>query len=237
MRHDTVFKSVVTVGVWSLVAFLVASGCKKEGKQVRKAYESAIEYGESLKEKGPNIKYRKKLPGDVWRYRENYEMPGRSRLEVELDLPYNAKPKAIKAVLKKVATKAKAGTPYKAIRVRAWPRNLRRYGGIMGAYVLAIDGGGWARERVGYRQMKITLNTSKDAPPPTQHEYSLLLRMEEFHQKLLKEKKRYRRMAKKRPEKFRALVMQKVAAESGLTTASVEAIAKRAGEFYLQVLD
>ena len=222
---------------FSVLCVMTAPGCKREGEQARKAYEDAIEYAESLKDKQPRIVERKKLPGDVWRYRENYEMQNRPRLEIELDLPYNAKPEEIKPVLQKVATKAKAGTPYKAIRVRAWPRNLRRYGGIMGYYVFSIDGGGWERERVGYRQMKIALNTAKDARPPTQHEYSLLLRMEEVHEKLLKEDKRKRRMAEKAPEKFRSLVMEKVAAESGLTTASVEAIAKRAGRYYFQVIE
>jgi hypothetical protein len=218
-----------------MAAFGPVSGCKNEGKKVKEAYERAFEYGESLKQKEPKFFNRKKLPADVWRYRENNEIHGRSRLEVEVFMDADAEPEAIRKHLRKLTTLAKAGTSYKAIRVRAWPRGLRHYGGIMGVSVLAADGGGWAGERVGYRQLKVTVDQSGGSRPPTKHEYALLEKLEKTHAALIQEKKRYKRMAERRPERFRKLVVKKVAKESGLTKASVAAIARRAQSYYLQV--
>ncbi len=221
--------------VLSMSVFLFlggSAGCKEEGEQVRQSYEDVVEYGKMFREKDPRFKSRKKLPGDVWQYRENYEMQSRPRLEIELDMPYNAKPEDIKPVLQKVATAGIAGGPYKAVRVRAWPRNLRRYGGIMAYYVFASDGGGWSRDGVYYRKMVTGPHRNKDVRPPTQHEYSLLLRMEEIHDQLLKEDEKLRKTAKKNPEAFREIVMERVAAESGLTTSSVTEIATKAKEYY-----
>lgn len=210
------------------------AGCKREGKQVREAYEKAIEYGDSLKQKNPKIIRRKKLPGDVWRYVENNEMHNRPRLEVDVDLPYNAQPQTIRKHLKKLTTKAKAGTHYVAVRVRAWPRKLRYYGGIMGVSILATDGGGWSGEKVSYRRLKVTINKDEQARPPTKHEYSILLKLEETHRDLLQQK-RYIRMAEKKPKRFHKQVVAKTAQKAGLTEASVAAIAARARDYYLQV--
>ena len=151
-----------------------------------------------------------------------------------MDLPYDAREETIRKHLKKVCTRAKAGTRYVAIRVRAWPRKLRYYGGIMGVSILATDGGGWSGEKVSYRRLNVTLNKDKHARPPTKHEYGILLKLEQKRRALLQQK-RFIRLSEKKPEKFQKQVVQQTAQEAGLTEASVAAIAKRGRDYYLQV--
>ena len=218
-------------------AFFVVSftGCKKEGKKVREAYETVFKYSEEIQGRDPEVVMRRRLPKDVWRVKDNREIFNRPRLEVELDMPYDSSPDRIRKRLRKVTTMAKAGTPYKAVRVRAWPKGLRRYGGIMGVSVLSPDGGGWAGERVGYRQLKITLNTSGQVKKPTRYEYSVLLELEKFHFKLLEEG-RYQAMQERSPEKVEKIVIKQVAARKGLTPDSLAKIVARARTYYLQEL-
>lgn len=216
----------------SLLSVFVCASCKKEGKQVKEAYETVFKYSESIQGRDPYVVLDKRLPKDVWRAKENHDIPGRPRLEVELDMPYDAKPDQVKERLQKITLLAKAGTHYKAIRVRAWPSKLRRYGGIMGVSVLSPDGGGWAREKVAYRQLKITLNTV-DAACPTLFEHSVLVMMEQLHDKL-KENKKANRLARKNPEKYELIVITKVAEQKGLTVPSVKKILGKARSYYLQ---
>lgn len=214
---------------------LPVASCKKEGKRVREAYEQVFKYSEEIQGRDPEVVMRRRLPKDVWRVKDNREIFNRPRLEVELDMPYDALPDRIRKRLRKVTTMAKAGTPYKAVRVRAWPKGLRRYGGIMGVSVLSPDGGGWAGERVGYRQLKITLNTTGQIKKPTQYEYSVLLELEKFHFELL-QKGRYQAMQERSPEKVEKIVIKQVAARKGLTPASLAKIVSRARAYYLQEL-
>lgn len=237
LRHVRRRAFFAAVGVLPQIAglFLAAflGACKKEGKQVREAYEQVFKYSDEIQGREPEAVMRRRLPKDVWRVRDNREIFNRPRLEVELDMDYDASPERIRSHLQKVTTMAMAGTAYKAVRVRAWPSKLRRYGGIMGVSVLSPDGGGWASERVGYRQLKITLNTSNEAKTPTKFEHSILVELEAEHAKLLAEA-RYQAMQERNPEKIERIVVKLVATRKGLTFESVARIVSAARNYYLQ---
>ncbi|MCD6497706.1 MAG: hypothetical protein J7M25_05290 [Deltaproteobacteria bacterium] len=202
------------------------SGCKKEGKQVRKAYETTLNYATMFDEKRRLRAKGGPLPKGVWRAAENNEEVGRRRLELEIFVSFSMPADKLKKRLQHFALVAKKGSSYKAIRVRAWPDGLVHFGGVMGSYVLASDGGGWDQSRVGYRVVSVRPMTGL-----TENDLRLLRRLEKAYDSMLKTKQ-YSKLAQRKPRRFEDVVIQEVAARAGLTPESVRATVDRARRIF-----
>jgi hypothetical protein len=114
-----------------------------------------------------------------------------------------------------------------AVRVRAWPGPLKRFGGTMGYAVVAVDGQGWDGERLGYREAKTVL--SDGAPKPNALEYRILCALEKEADALALQKG-----APTKPAALRARAEANVAKSMGLQVEAVRHAVTRAEAYYLK---
>jgi len=222
LGRGLVFCGLFASALSVLVVFGSMSGCKREGKQVRKAYETTLNYATMFDEKRRLRAKGGPLPKGVWRAAENNEDVGRRRLELEIFVSFSIPADKLKKRLQHIALAAKRGSSYKAIRVRAWPDGLVHFGGVMGSYVLASDGGGWDRSRVGYRVVSIRRLSGL-----TENDVRLLHKLEASYDAMIK-MNRYKKLAQRSQKRFEDVVVQDVAARAGLTPAFVRATVEKA---------
>ncbi|HEY3357170.1 MAG TPA: hypothetical protein VGQ83_28225, partial [Polyangia bacterium] len=124
------------------------------------------------------------------------------------------------------ARAALANTEYQAVRVRAWPGTLKRYGGTMGYAVVAVDGQGWDGERLGYREAKVML--AEGAPRPNALEYKMLVALEQEAGALVRQKKPPKEAARRQQAEAN------VAKGMGLQIEAIRNAVAKADAYYLK---
>jgi hypothetical protein len=166
------------------LALLVSSaacrdrGLGEEGARTKEAFEKFIDFGMSNERYDLGRRETRGPPAKVRSREVNNLMSPRLRLEVEIELPYDLTGRALEEALLDNARGALAGTEFLAVRVKAWPGPLKRFGGTMGYAVMAIDGQGWDGERMGYREVKVTLGDAVRRPNPLDYQILCALELE-----------------------------------------------------------
>jgi hypothetical protein len=176
---------------WLLAAVLTVvwgAACRErahqgdEGVRVKEAVEKFIDFGMSNENYNHGKREAREQPAKVRSRVVNNTMSPRLRLELEIELPYDLAGRELELAMLDNARRAIANTEFQAIRVRAWPGSLKRYGGTMGYAVVAVDGQGWDGERLGYREAKVML--ADGAPKPNALDYKILCALEAEAEKL-----------------------------------------------------
>ncbi len=191
------------------------SSCKKEGKQLGQAFKQTIDYSTQFDEK-TKIKFQRgELPKDVWRAGENTDDSNRPKFDMDFWVDRNTPSKVIRHRLQALVTTVKQGSPYKAVRARAWIRGLVHFGDWVGEYWLASDGGGWDGNPIGYRHLAVYAVTNMRSQP-----YRVAKEVERAWVALMK-KRRMKRLARKNPEAVDEKAYEIAAERLGLTPQSV----------------
>ena len=174
------------------LALVAGPGCRErersgnEGKQVKEAVEKFLDFGMSNENYDHGKRGARDAPAKVRSRVVNNTMSPRLRLEMEIELAYDLAGTALETAMLDNARRHLANTEFQAVRVRAWPGPLKRFGGTMGYAVVAVDGQGWDGERLGYREAKVML--AEGAPWPNALDYKILCALETEVDKLLDEK-------------------------------------------------
>lgn len=187
----------LAAGTWLLAAALAtvcAPGCRdrererkgEEGVQVKEAVEKFLDFGMSNERYNHGKRELKEPPAKVRSRVVDNTMSPRLRLELEIEVGYALAGQELERAMLENARRALAGTEFQAVRVRAWPGPLKRFGGTMGYAVVSIDGQGWDGERLGYREAKVML--AEGAPKPNALDYKILCALEAEAEKLAAEK-------------------------------------------------
>ena len=205
--------TVATAGL--LFGLMGWSSCKKEGKQLGQAFKQTIDYSTQFDEK-TKIKFQRgQLPKDVWRAGEDSDDPNRRRFDIDFWVDRNTSAEVIRHRLQALVTTVKQGSPYKAVRARAWIRGLVHFGDWVGEYWLASDGGGWDGNPIGYRHLAVYAVTNMPSQP-----YRVAVEAERAWVELMK-KRRMKRLARKNPEAVDRKAFESAAERLGLTPQSV----------------
>ena len=213
----------VLVGLASLSGL---PGCKKEGKQLGKALKQTIDYSTQFDEKTKFRFQHGKLPKEVWRAQENTDDPNRPKFDMDFWVDRNSPAQVIRKRLQALVTTVKQGSPYRAVRARAWVKGLVHFGDAVGEYWLASDGGGWDGSPIGYRHLEVHAVTDLRRQP-----YRVALEAEKAWVELM-QRRRMKRLARKDPLAVDRKAFEKAAERLGLTPESVaDTIAKVRGLF------
>ncbi len=221
-------RAVTALAVWVLAALslLGLSSCKKEGRQLGKAFKKTIDYSTQFDEKTRFKFQHGKLPKEVWRAHENTDDPNRPTFDMDFWVDRNTRAQVIQSRLHALVTTVKQGSPYKVVRARAWIKGLVHFGDWVGEYWLASDGGGWDGRPIGYRHMEVHAVTELRRQP-----YRIALEAEKAWVALMK-RRRMKRLARKDPLAVDRKAFEQAAQTLGLTPESVAAtIAKVRGLF------
>lgn len=208
----------------------LAGGCRErerqgdEGSKVKEAVEKFIDFGMSNENYDHGKRAAHSPPAKVRSRRVDNTMSPRMRLALEIELPYDLRGAALEQAMLENARRALAGTAFQAVRVRAWPGALKRYGGTMGYAVVAVDGHGWDGERLGYREARSTL--SEGVPRPNGLDYKILCALELEGEK--------QAATKAKPAAQRKQAEAAVAKALGLQVEAVRNAVDKAERYYLK---
>ena len=198
-------------------------GLGEEGARTKEAFEKFIDFGMSNENYDHGKREKREAPAKVRSRFVNNTMSPRLRLEVEIELAYDLAGRALEEALLDNARRVLAGTEFQAVRVRAWPGPLKRFGGTMGYAVVALDGEGWDGERMGYREVKLTLGDAARRPSPLDYKVLCALELEAAALEL-----------KLKPPKARQQALVNVAKAMGLQLTGVRAAVTKAEAYYLK---
>jgi hypothetical protein len=222
------------VSSWRWVVALTVvcggAGCRErahqgdEGSKVKEAVEKFIDFGMSNERYDHGKQVERLPPAKVRSRRVDNTMSPRLRLDLEIELPYDLRGAALERAMLESARRALAGTPYQAVRVRAWPGPLKRFGGTMGYAVVAVDGHGWDGERLGYREARSLL--ADTAARPNALDYKILCALELEAEKLAG--------SKAKPAAQRKQAEAAVAKALGLQLEAVRNAVAKADQYYLK---
>ena len=226
---------------------LAGSACRErerkgdEGVRVKEAIEKFIDFGMSNENYDHGKRELRAPPAKVRSKVVNNTMSPRLRLELEIELPYDLAGADLERAMLENARRSIAGTEFQAIRVRAWPGPLKRFGGTMGYAVVAVDGQGWDGERLGYREAKVML--AEGAQRPNALDHKILCTLEAEAEKLEGEKaadkgkappKAAARAAQAAAAQARSRAEATVAKTLGLQVEGVRNAVRKAEAYYLK---
>ena len=152
---------------WLLVFLLVASGCKCEGRGVRKALDKFMGFAQG---EDQTKELAEKPAAYQIRSRKEEAHLSRSRVTAHVEVDPGIDPAALKEVLRDACHDESIARGASVLKVIAWPGKLQRLVNPLGTAVFARDGKGWEGTGVGFEEIHVALR-DQGTPPLSEKEY------------------------------------------------------------------